>query len=119
MEIEKVAIRITEEVRIKLEEYIVREGLHRKNVKYRELVSDIIKMWLKEPMLNKDKLIYGTSNEARSSRVTVNLTREENIKAYEIYVDKYIRECRTLNILLYNVLLQFIDKNFDDFDIEV
>lgn len=119
MELEKIAIRITEEMRIKLEEYIVMKGLHKKKIKYRQLANDIIREWLKNPVLNKSKLIYGTSNEARTSRVTVKLTREENIKAYEIYVEKYIRECRTLNILLYNILLQFIDDNFDDFEIGV
>lgn len=119
MEMEKIAIRITEEMRIKLEEYIVMKGLHKEKVKYRQLANDIIKNWLKEPILNRDKIIYGTSNEARLSRVTINLTQEENIRAYEIYVDKYIRQCRTLNILLYNVLLQFIDANFDDFEIDV
>ena len=119
MAIEKIAIRITEEIRIKLEEYIVKNGLHRQKIKYNQLANDIIRKWLDEPVLNKDKLIYGTSNEARSSRVTINLTTEENIRLYEIYVDKYIRECRSINILLYNVLLQFIDANFDDFEIEV
>lgn len=119
MEKEKIAIRITEEMRIKLEEYIVIKGLHRKKIRCSKLANDIIIKWLEQPVLNKDKLIYGTSNEARTSRVTINLTKEESIRAYEIYVAKYIRECRSLNILLYNVLLQFIDKNFEDFEIEV
>lgn len=117
MAIEKIAIRITEELRVKLEEYIVMKGLHRQKIKYNQLANDIIRKWLDEPVLNKDKLIYGTSNEARSSRVTINLTTEENIRVYEIYVDKYIRECRSLNILLYNVLLQFVYNNFSDFEI--
>ena len=119
MAIEKIAIRITEEIRIKLEEYIVKNGLHRQKIKCNQLANDIIRKWLDEPVLNKDKLIYGTSNEARSSRVTINLTTEENIRVYEIYVDKYIRECRSINILLYNVLLQFIDENCNDFEMEV
>lgn len=117
MAIEKIAIRITEELRVKLEEYIVMKGLHRQKIKYNQLANDIIRKWLDEPVLNKDKLIYGTSNEARSSRVTINLTTEENIRVYEIYVAEYIRECRSLNILLYNVLLQFVDNNFSDFEI--
>lgn len=119
MEMEKIAIRITEEIRIKLEEYIVMKGLHREKIKYSQLANDIIREWLKQPILNKDKLIYGSSNEVRSSRVTINLTMEETIRAYEIYVDKYIRNCRSLNILLYNVLLQFIDNNFENFTIQV
>ena len=34
METIKVAIRITEEIRIKLEEYIVINGLHRQRIRY-------------------------------------------------------------------------------------
>lgn len=117
METIKVAIRITEEIRIKLEEYIVIKGLHRNKIRYTQLATQIVREWLENPMLNKEKLIYGTSNEARSSRVTINLTIEENIKAYEIYVSKYVRDCRSLNVLLYNVLLQFVDSNFSNFEI--
>lgn len=89
MAIEKIAIRITEEIRVKLEEYIVKNGLHRKKIKYNQLANDIIRKWLDEPVLNKDKLIYGTSNEARSSRVTINLTTEENIRVYEICESRF------------------------------
>ena len=117
MAIEKISIRITEELRIKLEEYIVMKGLHRQKIRYSQLANDVIRKWLDDPVLNKDKLIYGTSNEARSGKVTIKLTTEENIKAYEIYVAEYIRECRSLNILLYNVLLQFVDNNFSAFEI--
>ncbi|CAM2078032.1 MAG: hypothetical protein NSGCLCUN01_02220 [uncultured Clostridium sp.] len=118
METMKVSIRITEEVRVRLERYIVMKGLHRNKIKYSQLANEIIREWLENPILDKEKLLYGSSNEARTNRLTINLTEEENIKAYEIYVDKYIRECRTMNILLYNVLLQFIDKNFNDFEID-
>lgn len=117
METIKVAIRVTEEIRIKLEEYIVIKGLHRQKIKYNQLAEQIIKGWLKNPELNKEKIIYGTSSKSRESRVSIRLTEEENIKAYEIYVAKYIRECRSLNILLYNVLVQFVYNNFSDFEI--
>ncbi len=117
MERIKVAIRITEEIRIKLEEYIVMNGLHRQRIKYNQLAEQIIRDWLKNPKLNKEKMLYGTSSKTRGARVSINLTEEENIRAYEIYVAEYIRECRSLNILLYNVLLQFVDNNFSDFEI--
>ena len=117
METIKVAIRITEEIRIKLEEYIVMNGLHRQRIKYNQLAEQIIRDWLKNPKLNKEKIIYGTSSKTRGGRVSINLTEEEHIRAYEIYVAEYIRECRSLNILLYNVLLQFVDNNFSDFEI--
>lgn len=118
MENVKIAVRITEEIRIRLEEYIVMKGLHREKIKYTQLASKIIIDWLKNPVLNKEKIIYGTSSKIRESRVSINLTEEENIRAYEIYVNEYIRDCRSLNILLYNVLLQFIDNNFSDFEID-
>ena len=63
METIKVAIRITEEIRIKLEEYIVINGLHRQRIRYNQLAEQIIKDWLKNPRLNKEKIIYGTGNE--------------------------------------------------------
>ena len=58
METIKVAIRITEEIRIKLEEYIVINGLHRQRIRYNQLAEQIIKDWLKNPRLNKEKIIY-------------------------------------------------------------
>ena len=57
METIKVAIRVTEEIRIKLEEYIVIKGLHRQKIKYNQLAEQIIKDWLKNPELNKEKII--------------------------------------------------------------
>ena len=57
------------------------------------------------------------ANRIRNIQLKINLTEEEHIRAYEIYVAEYIRECRSLNILLYNVLLQFVDNNFSDFEI--
>ena len=44
MAIEKIAIRITEEIRIKLEEYIVKNGLHRQKIKCNQLANDIIRV---------------------------------------------------------------------------
>ena len=51
------------------------------------------------------------------SMVKKNFTKKKKKKTKEIYVAEYIRECRSLNILLYNVLLQFVDNNFSDFEI--
>ena len=56
-------------------------------------------------------MIYGRiNNEPKISRLTVKLLEEENIKLYEIYVKEYIRECSSVNVLIYNIILQFLEN---------
>lgn len=106
-----IGVRLDREILIKLERYIVQNGLHRYRVKPSQLGTLIIKDWLNNPVLNKRKLLYGRiKNEPRMNRITIKLSEEENIKLYEIYVEKYIRECSSVNVLIYNILLQFLNN---------
>ena len=106
----KEAVRINEDMRIKLERYIVREGLHKYSVKLAKIASFIIKDLIDNPVLDKSKIIYGTANEPRTRRVTIYLTDDEYIKFYEIFVSDYVRDCRTPSILIYNIIKQFIEE---------
>ena len=57
-------------------------------------------------------MIFGrVPNEPRTHRITVKLKEDENIKLYEIYVREYIRECNSVNMLINNVILQFLKYN--------
>lgn len=106
-----IGVRLPRETLIGLEEYIVNEGLHRYRVKASQVATMIVTDWLKNPVLDKSKLIYGRVNkEPKISRVTVKLLEEENIKIYEIYVKEYIRECSSVNVLIYNIILQFLTE---------
>lgn len=107
----KVIVRLDENTRIELEKYLVREGLHRYKVKLSQLATTIVKDWMKKPNLDKDIMIYGSADEPRTTRVTINLTREEEIKIYEMYVAEYIRNCKSPSALIYNVFLQFVNEN--------
>lgn len=107
-----IGVRLTRETLINLERYIVREGLHRYRVKPSQLGTLIVQDWLRNPILDKTKIIYGrVPNEPRISRITINLLDEENIKLYEIYVKEYIRNCSSVNMLIYNIILQFLESN--------
>lgn len=111
-EIIPIGVRLTRETLINLERYIVREGLHRYRVKPSQLGTLIVQDWLSNPILDKTKIIYGrVPNEPRISRITINLLDEENIKLYEIYVKEYIRNCSSVNMLIYNIILQFLESN--------
>lgn len=107
----KEQVRISEDMRIALERYIVKEGLHRYNVKFTRLASIIVKEWLENPVLDREKIIYGTvSNEPRKKQVTITLAQDEYTKFYEIFVSDYVRDCRTPSILIYNIIKQFIEE---------
>jgi hypothetical protein len=104
-----IGVRLTRETLIELERFIVRKRLHRYRIKASQVATLIVKDWLKNPVLDKSKLIYGrVANEPKVNRLTVKLLEEENIKLYEIYVTEYIRECSSVNVLIYNIILQFI-----------
>lgn len=106
-----IGVRLTRETLIELERYIVSEGLHRYRIKPAQVATMIVKDWLINPVLDKSKLIYGRiKDEPKVSRVTVKLLEEENIKLYEIYVKEYIRECSSVNVLIYNIILQFLEE---------
>lgn len=106
-----IGVRLTRETLIDLERYIVSKGLHRYRIKPSQVATYIVKDWLENPILEKSKLIYGrVANEPKVSRVTVKLLKEENIKLYEIYVKEYIRECLSVNVLIYNIILQFLEN---------
>jgi len=104
-----IGVRLTRETLIELERYIVNKGLHRYRIKPAQVSTFIVKDWLENPILEKSKLIYGkVANEPKVSRLTIKLLEEENIKLYEIYVKEYIRECSSVNVLIYNIILQFL-----------
>ena len=106
-----IGVRLTREKLIELERYIVNKGLHRYRIKASQVATMILKEWLKEPILDKSKLIYGRiNNDPKVSRLTVKLLEEENINLYEIYVKEYIRECSSVNVLIYNIILQFLEN---------
>ena len=96
-----IGVRLMRETLIDLERYI----------KPSQVATMIVKDWLNKPILDKSKLIYGRiNNEPKISRLTVKLLEEENIKLYEIYVKEYIRECSSVNVLIYNIILQFLEN---------
>ncbi|MBQ8997269.1 MAG: hypothetical protein IJ086_01090 [Clostridium sp.] len=104
-----IGVRLTRETLIEIERFIVAKGLHRYRIKPTQVATLIVKDWLENPILDKSKIIYGRiSNEPRTNRITIKLLEEENIKLYEIYVKEYIRECSSVNVLLYNIILQFL-----------
>lgn len=106
-----IGVRLSRDTLIDLERYIVSEGLHRYRIKASQVATLIVKDWLENPVLDKSKLIYGRiNNEPRVSRVTIKLLEEENINLYEIYVKEYIRECSSVNVLIYNIILQFLEN---------
>lgn len=106
-----IGVRLTRETLIELERYIVSEGLHRYRIKPAQVATYIVKDWLKNPILEKSKLIYGRiKDEPKVGRITVKLLEEENINLYEIYVKEYIRECSSVNVLIYNIILQFLEN---------
>ena len=106
-----ISVRLNREIMINLEKLLVREGLHRLRVKVSNLAALIVREWLENPILDESKMIYGRNiNNPKNSRLTVKLNEEENIKLYEIYVDKYIKNCSSINMLIYNILLQFIEN---------
>lgn len=106
-----IGVRLMRETLIDLERYIVSEGLHRYRIKPSQVATMIVKDWLNKPILDKSKLIYGRiNNEPKISRLTVKLLEEENIRLYEIYVKEYIRECSSVNVLIYNIILQFLEN---------
>lgn len=106
-----ISVRLNREIMIDLEKLWVREGLYRLRVKVSNLAALIVREWLENPILDESKMIYGRNiNNPKNSRLTVKLNEEENIKLYEIYVDKYIKNCSSINMLIYNILLQFIEN---------
>lgn len=107
-----IGVRITRETLIQMQEYIVEKGLHKYSIKPSQLGIFILKEWLENPILNKSQIIFGrVPNEPRTHRITVKLKEDENIKLYEIYVREYIRECNSVNMLINNVILQFLKYN--------
>ena len=107
-----IGVRLSRDKLIDIERFIVKEGLHRYRVRPSYFATLIIKDWLKNPILDKSKLTYGyIKNNPKINRISVNLTEEEHIKLYEIYVKDYIRECSSINVLIYNVITQFLDED--------
>lgn len=104
-------VRLTRETLIEIERFIVAKGLHRYRIKPSQVATLIVKDWLENPVLDKSKIIYGRiPNVPKKSRITVKLLEKENIKLYEIYVKEYIRECSSINVLIYNIILQFLEN---------
>ena len=61
--------------------------------------------------MDKERIIFHVDvNNAFLSWTAVKLLEEENIKLYEIYVKEYIRECSSVNVLIYNIILQFLEN---------
>ena len=106
----KEVVRINEYMRIALEKYIVQSGLHRYSVRFAKVTSGIIKNWIDNPVLDRDKIVYGAAKQPRMKQVTIYLTEDEYRKFYEIFVSDYIRDCRTPSILIYNIIKQFIEE---------
>ncbi|MDU2702512.1 MAG: hypothetical protein E7C47_10285 [Veillonella sp.] len=112
-----VKIRINKDVRDMLEEYIVENRLYRQKVTIKNLGSEIVREWIKNPVLDK-KLIVTTTKKVRNGMIGFSLTEDENIKLNKIFVNEYIRECRTLSVLIHNIILQFLHKNYEGFKID-
>lgn len=106
-----VGVRLQREMVIALETFIVDNGLHKYKIKLHNLATIIIQEWLENPVLDRSKIVFGTvTNAPRSSRISIRISNEENIKLYEIYVKEYIRECASVNMMIYNIILQFIEN---------
>lgn len=112
-------VRVSEEVRIKLEEYRIKKGLHKNKVTISQIAGQIVSNWLKDPFELKEYIeAEKKSKVIRSTNVTVSLKDDDKAKLYEIFAEKYIKEVVSVNVLLYVILVEFMDNNYEDFDIK-
>ena len=111
-------VRVSEEVRIKLEEYRIKKGFHKNKMTISQITGKIVSNWLREPIELKEYIeAEKKSKVIRRANVTVALKDDDKAKLYEIFAEKYIKEVLSVNVLLYVILVEFMDNNYEDFDI--
>lgn len=111
-------VRVSEEVRIKLEEYRIKKGFHKNKMTISQITGKIVSNWLREPIELKEYIeAEKKSKVIRRANVTVSLKDDDKAKLYEIFAEKYIKEVVSVNVLLYVILVEFMDNNYEDFDI--
>lgn len=112
-------VRVSEEVRIKLEEYRIKKGFHKNKMTISQITGKIVSNWLREPIELKEYIeAEKKSKVIRRANVTVALKDDDKAKLYEIFAEKYIKEVLSVNVLLYVILVEFMDNNYEDFDIK-
>lgn len=112
-------VRVSEEVRIKLEEYRIKKGFHKNKMTISQITGKIVSNWLREPIELKEYIeAEKKSKVIRRANVTVALKDDDKAKLYEIFAEKYIKEVVSVNVLLYVILVEFMDNNYEDFDIK-
>ncbi|MBD7915864.1 hypothetical protein H9660_11985 [Clostridium sp. Sa3CUN1] len=104
-------IRVDRDTKEKLNLLIVEKGLHKLRVKIVNITSMVVKDWIKDPVLDKEKIIK--NKKIRAERVNVDLTKEEKDKLYEIYVRYYQREVNSVSALIYNIINQYVESEFE------
>lgn len=110
-------VRVSEEVRIKLEEYRIKKGFHKNKMTISQITGKIVSNWLSSPIELKEYIeAEKKSKVIRRANVTVALKDDDKAKLYEIFAEKYIREVVSVNVLLYIILVEFMDNNYEDFD---
>lgn len=112
-------VRVSEEVRIKLEEYRIKKGFHKNKMTISQITGKIVSNWLREPIELKEYIeAEKKSKVIRRANVTVALKDDDKAKLYEIFAEKYIKEVVSVNVLLYVILVEFMDNNYEDFNIK-
>ena len=106
----KIQVRVDEDMRVSLEKFIFNNGLYKERVKLNEVATKIVMEWIKNPILDRKKMIHSRADEPRNVIVTIFLSEKQYEKIYEIFVSDYGINCRTTNTLIYNIIKQFIEE---------
>ncbi len=113
------SIRVSEEVRVKLEEYRIKKELHKKKMKLSQVVGEIVAKWLENPTELREYIdAEKQSKVIRDDNITISLDYKDKAKLYKLFGEKYIDKVKSLNLLLYIILVKFLNENFEDFDIK-
>lgn len=113
-----ISVRVSEEVKVKLEEYRIKKGLHKKRLKLSHVTGQIVSKWLEKPTDLKEYIeAERLTKIIRTDNVTVSLNKTEKANLYKIFGEKYIDEVSSINLLVYIIIIQFLNENFEDFDI--
>lgn len=105
------AIRVDRDTKEKLNLLIVEKELHKLRVKLVNMTSMVVREWIKNPVLDKEKI--KRNKKVRVDRVNIDLTKDEKDKLFEIYVRNYQREVNSVSSLIYNIINQYVEDEFE------
>lgn len=87
-------------------------------MKLSHVTGKIVSEWLEKPTDLKEYIeAEKVTKIIRSENVTVSLNKTEKANLHKIFGEKYIDEVNSINLLVYMILIQFLNENFEDFDI--